>query len=174
METKHAPLRQTARGVFAALGMVSLFTGSNAALAATATDTMGVSATVVSACILDASDLAFGNYDPTSASAVDATTTVQVTCTTGTSFTVGLNAGLASGATVTTRKLQNGANLLAYQLYSNAGRTTNWGNTPGTDTPAATVATTTPTTLTVYGRLAALQNVPAGSYSDTVTVTVNY
>ena len=40
METKHTPLRQAARGAFVALGMVSLVTGSNAALAATATDTI--------------------------------------------------------------------------------------------------------------------------------------
>ncbi|MGH6617112.1 Csu type fimbrial protein [Sphingomonas sp.] len=145
-----------------------------AAQAATTTTTFPVTATVLKACVVSANPLPFGNYDPTATTPVDATTTLSVLCTVGTSFTVGLNAGTASGATVTTRRMTNGANTLSYALYQEAARTNNWGNTPGTDTPLATTAPILPTTLTVYGRLPASQNVPAGSYTDTITVTVNY
>jgi spore coat protein U-like protein len=145
-----------------------------AAQAATTTTTFPVTATVLKACVVSANPLPFGNYDPTATTPVDATTTLSVLCTVGTSFTVGLNAGTASGATVTTRRMTNGANTLGYALYQEAARTNNWGNTPGTDTPLATTAPILPTTLTVYGRLPASQNVPAGSYTDTITVTVNY
>lgn len=145
-----------------------------AAEAATTTTTFPVTATVLKACIVTAAPLAFGNYDPTATSPVDTTATLSVLCTVGTSFTVGLNAGTGSGATVTTRQMTNGANTLNYALYQEATRTSNWGNTPGTDTPAATTAPVLASTLTVYGRLPASQNVPVGSYADTVTVTVNY
>jgi spore coat protein U-like protein len=144
------------------------------AQAATTTTTFPVTATVIKACIVSASPLAFGNYDPTSATPTDATTTLSVLCTVGTSFTVGLNPGTASGATVTTRKMANGANLLNYALYQDSGHSSNWGNTAGTDTPAATTAPIGTTAMTVYGRIASGQNVPIGSYSDTITVNVTY
>ncbi|MFK4871881.1 spore coat protein U domain-containing protein [Novosphingobium sp. ZW T3_23] len=59
-------------------------------------------------------------------------------------------------------------------MNSDINHTTNWGNTPGTDTPTAISATAVPSVLNVYGRIGASQNVPAGAYSDSVTVTVNY
>lgn len=160
--------------IVAALFAVPLtIMGGHAAQAATATTTFPVTATVIKACIVTATPLAFGNYDPTAASPTDATSTLSVLCTVGTAYTVGLSQGTASGATVTTRKMANGANLLNYALYQENGHTTNWGNTAGTDTVAAT-APVGATTMTVYGRIAAGQNVPIGSYSDTITVNVVY
>lgn len=145
-----------------------------AASAQSAQTTMDVSATVVKACVVSATNLAFGNYDPTAAAPTDANSSITVTCTPGTSFTVGLNAGTTSGATVNSRKMASGSNLLGYALYSDAARTTNWGNTPGTDTPAATTAASTASVLTVYGRIPAQQSAAVGSYTDTVTITVSY
>lgn len=147
---------------------------SPAAQADTTTTTFAVTATVLKACVVTANPLAFGTYDPTAATPLDGSTTLSVFCTVGSSFTVGLNTGTASGATVTTRRMTNGANTLGYALYQEAARTNNWGNTPGTDTPLATTAPVLPSTLTVYGRIPANQNVPAASYTDTITVTVNY
>ncbi len=66
-----------------------------------------------------------------------------------------------------------GSNLLNYTLYSNAGRSTVWGQTVGTDTQAAT-ATGLPIGYTIYGQIPAQQTVPAGAYADSVTVTVTY
>ena len=157
--------------VGAMLAIAAVPTG---ALASTATTTFPVSALVLTVCSVTASPLTFASYDPTSATPDDATTTTVVTCTLGTSFQVGLNAGTTSGATVTTRKMANGANRLNYGLFQDASRTTNWGNTPGTDTPAATTSVVVPTTLTVYGRAPADQIVPLGAYTDTITVTVTY
>lgn len=141
--------------------------------AATTSTTFAVTATVLKTCAVTANNLAFGNYDTTNATPLDGTTTLSVLCSPGTSFQVGLNAG-TSGGSVTTRSMANGGNTLSYALYQNAGRTTNWGNTPGTDTPAATIAGVTATSLSVYGRVPAGQNVAQGSYSDTITVTVTY
>jgi spore coat protein U-like protein len=121
-------------------------------------------------CGISASNLNFGNYTGT---VNNATTTLQVGCTSGTSYHVGLDAGTASGATVTTRKMQNGTATLAYALYSNSGRTTNWGNTSATNWWAGT-GTGAAQTLTVYGQVAAGQYVTPGSYTDTITATISY
>lgn len=145
-----------------------------AASAQTAQTTMDVSATVVEACVVTATNLAFGSYDPTAPSPTDAASSVTVTCTPGTGFTVGLNVGTTSGATVTSRQMASGSNRLGYGLYQDAARSVNWGNTPGTDTPAAATADLSPSVLTVYGRVPAQQAVAVGSYTDTVTITVSY
>jgi spore coat protein U-like protein len=62
---------------------------------------------------------------------------------------------------------------LNYALYSDSARTLNWGETDGTDTVDST-GTGANQSFTVYGRVAASQNVPQGSYSDTITITVNF
>lgn len=143
-------------------------------LAATANDTMAVTTTVQSACVVDAADMAFGSYNPTSGTPTDATAAINVTCTSGTSFTVGLNSGVGSGATVSARKMTSGVNHLNYALYRDTSRTLNWGESAGVDTPSAIVASSSASVLTVYGRISAQQNVPAANYSDTITVTVTY
>jgi spore coat protein U-like protein len=141
--------------------------------AATVTSTFAVTATVLSTCLVAATPLAFGNYDPTIVAALDATNTVTVTCSIGTPYDVGLNAGNGTGADVASRKLTKGTDLLSYSLYLETGRTTIWGNTVGTDTLRAT-ALITPTVHSVYGRIFSGQNIPAGAYADTIMVTITY
>ena len=103
---------------------------------------------------------------------VDSTSTLSVTCTNTTPYNIGLSAGLATGATVTTRKMTGPASAtLNYALFSNAARTVNWGNTVGTDTVSSTgngIAQLS----SVFGRLAVGQFVRPGAYSDTIIVTV--
>ncbi len=141
--------------------------------AATATTSILVSATILQSCAITALPLAFGLYDPTSSTPHDGSTTVSVICTTGTPFNIGLNAGGGSGATVASRKMTFGANLLNYTLYQDANRTSLWGQTIGSDTVAGT-ATGLLTNFTVYGRIPAQQAAPTGIYTDTVTVTLTY
>lgn len=152
---------------------IALAAAMPSAYAATATGSFGVSALVASGCAVTALPLAFGAYDPTSASATTGQTTVTVLCTVGTAYNVGLNAGGGSGATVATRKLTNGSDTLDYTLYSDSGRTTVWGNTVGTNTVSGTYALAQ-APLNVYGRITAGQSVPAGTYNDTITVTITY
>lgn len=135
-------------------------------------DTTHFALTVViqTACTITANPLSFGTY---AQALLDATTTLSVTCTDTTSYTVGLNAGTATGATVTNRMMTgpNGV-LLHYSLFSNAGYSTNWGNTTGswvTGTGTGTVQS-----LTVYGQISAKQNTISGTYTDTITATLTY
>lgn len=156
-----------ALAAFLALG----FASTKASATTTVTTTFAVSATVQATCVISATALSFGTYT----GAVDnATSTVSVTCTNTTTYNVSLNPGTASGASVTTRKMTGPSSaLLNYTLYSNSSRTTNWGQTIGTDTVAGT-GNGVAQALTVYGTIPASQYVTPGSYADTITATVTY
>ncbi len=160
---------------FAAVTVLAsaLVSNAGATYAATAQTTFAVSATVASGCAVTALPLLFGTYDAQGASNADATTTVTVLCTIGTAYNVGLNQGGGTGATVASRKLTSGSDLLNYTLYSDSGRSTVWGNTVGTNTVSGTYALAQPA-YTVYGRVPSGQTVPAGTYNDTITVTITY
>lgn len=148
--------------------------------AATATDNLSVTASVAANCSISTAAVAFGAYDPivTNASAaLDGTGTVSVTCTDGASTTItlaqGANADVGSTDDAPVRRMNDGGtNYLAYLLYSDAGRTTVWGNTAPTG--LAHTGSGLVTNLTVYGRTTGGQNVPAGSYSDTVIATITF
>lgn len=165
------------RGLLGAALVGCLFAGQ--ANAATVTANLSVTASVSASCSVSTTPLAFGAYDPVGANAatpLDATGGVVVTCTNGASTTVtlgqGSNANTGSTDAAPLRRMASGGNYLSYMLYQNAGHTTVWGNTAGTG--LAHTGTGTATTVTVYGRIAAGQNVASGSYADTVVATVTF
>lgn len=132
-----------------------------------------VPAAAKAACTASAVTVAFGGYDPKAAGADDGTGSVTVNCSPNAAFSIALSDG--GGTSYTTRRMLRtpAGYQLNYQLYSNAGRTTVWGDgSAGTSVVNFTSRATA--TQTVYGRITALQNVGAGSYSDTAVVTVTY
>jgi len=140
------------------------------ACAQTATANLAVSATVAVNCTVSANPLAFGSY---TGAVNNVSTTIAVTCSNTQAYTVGLNAGTGSGATVTNRLMTgSGSQTLSYGLYQDSGHATNWGNSSGTWESGT--GNGSAQTLTVYGQIAASQFPTAGSYADSVTVTVTY
>jgi spore coat protein U domain-containing protein, fimbrial subunit CupE1/2/3/6 len=148
---------------------------SQTSLAATATANLSVTATVINACAFGTiTSVAFGNYDPTSATANNNTGSIVVQCTLGDVYNIALNPGTFAGATVTTRRMTGpSAGGLAYSLFRDSARTLNWGQTIGTNTLQVT-GNGLAQTATVYGQISASQAVTAGSYSDTVGITVTF
>jgi spore coat protein U-like protein len=157
-----------------------------AASASAQTANMAVSATIAGSCSLVANPMAFSVYDPLSASPLDVSATVAVTCTTGAGATLSLGAGAnstGSGATAQ-RRMRVGAtaNYLNYSIFQPAGTapgdacayTTAWGN--GTTAGAALAIGAAPgpsaRSYNVCGRIPAGQPSAIGSYVDTVVVTV--
>ena len=137
----------------------------------TASSHFNVKATIRAACNVSVTALNFGAYAKV---LINATSTIAVTCTNTTPYNVGLNAGTAGGATVTTRSMTGpGGTSLGYKLFSNSGHTINWGDTVGSDTVAGT-GTGIAQSLTVYGQMPAGENVAPGSYSDTITATITF
>jgi spore coat protein U-like protein len=100
-----------------------------------------------------------------------------VQCTNGTDYQIGL--GFSANANSTQRRMKHGTNAeyVNYDLFTDAGFTTAWGDTVDVDTNGYSTRKTgdgAAQTYTVYGRVP-VQTVPTpGSYSDTVTVTVTY
>lgn len=145
------------------------------AAAATTTTTFTVTANVVTNCTVVANNLNFGNYTGV---LLAGTTTLTATCSNGTAFNLGLDAGTAAGATVTTRQMQgpntrSGGDRLAYGLFRDAGHSLNWGNSVGTDT-VASAGTGAAQNFTVFGQVPAAQHPAAGEYQDLITVTLTF
>jgi spore coat protein U-like protein len=138
--------------------------------AATATANLAVSATVVASCSVSSGTLAFGNYDPTATSNLDASTTFQVTCTKGTAATVGMNVG--ANAQGSTRRMVNGSDYLTYELYQDSGRSTVWGSAGPALLSLSAASSNAAQTVTVYGRVPQSQDAAVGSFADTVVMTV--
>ncbi len=159
-----------------------LFSFAGHAVAGTATSNLAVSATVSPNCTISTSALAFGTYDPLSASALNGTGSVTITCVRNTAATIGLGNGANFAAA--TRNMNAAGTLLAYSLYQppstvpgaacSYASPTAWGNSgAGLFTPTA-APDKTARAYNVCGQIAAGQDVGAGAYTDTVVATVNF
>lgn len=156
-----------------AVASMALLWGIPAA-AATATGVMPVTAVALNSCLVAATPMVFGTVNQLAGSATDSTAALTISCTPGTNYTVGLDQGLHASGGVRQMEGLLATDTLPYTLYSNASRTTPWGNTNGTDTIAGTAGLVA-SILTVYGRIPA--NAPlarAGAYTDAVTVTLTF
>lgn len=146
-----------------------------AASAATTSSTLSVDATVTANCTVSTSALAFGAVDPLSGANIDGTGGITVTCTSGTAWTASAGIGSGTGASFTSRRMSDGSNLLNYNLYTTAGRTTVWGDGSGSTGTLGGTGSGSAQSATVYGRIGSGQtSVPPGNYADTVSVTVTY
>ena len=145
-------------------------------MAGNATANLSVTATVGANCTISTTAVAFPAYDPIVANASvndDGTGSVIITCTKGTAATIGL--GLGANASGSQMRMKDATtDYLNYALYQDSGRATVWGNSgAGLLSPVA-APDKNPRTFTVYGRIPSAQDVPAGSYTDTVVATVNF
>lgn len=153
------------------IGVLSLIVFPGSVPAATAPGSVGVSTIVPSSCNVATLPLAFGIYSSTAQ--VTQTTTLTVTCTTGTTYILAMDAGLGGGTTTTRKMSGPSGSLLNYGIFKDAGNSQNWGNVPGTDTLAGTGSGLLQT-ISVYGLIPTGQTLTGGSYTDTVTVSMTY
>lgn len=138
------------------------------AQAGTETSSLAMSAQVIENCTIDAQPLSASGYDYVVAHKInnlDVTSTINVVCTNGTDATIDLDTGAND------RKLTNGTNFLTYQLYKDTDRLLTWGSA---EDSLSITGTGLAQSETVYARINGGQNVPAGSYTDTVTATINF
>lgn len=158
------------KALLAALLAVGMVMGNASVSAATATQTLSVSATVGASCVFGAAatlpfgtlsitDLATGKIETTPAS-------VKITCS---------NTGIAAKLYAAPTRQMNGtpSGTLNYDVYTDAARTTALGSTLGTG--ANVIADGTEQTITLYGKTAPGQaNRPAGSYTQNLLMTVEF
>lgn len=150
--------------------------------AATVTGNLTVKAHVNASCVVNTGAanggnalLDFGTVTSTLAN-VDVDTTMgtnsglSVICTNTTGYSVTADNGQnnASGQ----RRMKNGTNYLAYNLYSDGARTNAF---PTTGTTLSFTGNGTAQTVPIYGRIPSGTPLPApGDYQDLVTLTVTY
>ena len=123
------------------------------------------------ACTFNVTGVNFGSYDVFSNAALDSTGNIDVNCPSGVGYSMALTAG---GGTHAQRVMSSGSHRLNYNLYTAANRAVVWGDaTSGTVTVNGTGIGVN-VNHAVYGRIPALQNVHAGSYSDIVIVELTF
>jgi len=160
----------------AVLSLALTFVAATSAFAGTAstTNTNNITASVAAKCTIGAFSIAFGAYDPFSATPLDQSGTVTINCTKGTTGTVSFDLGVnASGAV---RRMQDtGAtgNFLSYEVYTDNTHTTVW-NAVNTVALGPSVSKNTALTATAYGRVAAGQDAAIANYQDTLVATVTF
>lgn len=144
-------------------------------MAGSATTSLSVTSTVATNCVFKNSPaIAFGTYDTIAGAQVTGNGTIQIACTKGTVATLALDNGLNhANASGTQRAMKSGTNYLNYDIYQDNAFATFWGTAAQAEVePAAPNATTQ--TFTAYGKMPSGQDVPQGSYTDTVGVTVSF
>jgi spore coat protein U-like protein len=117
--------------------------------------------------------VAFGAYDVFSATQTDGVGSITYQCSLLNlldAITINLSTG--SSGTYSARAMQNGASSLSYNLYMDAARTVVWGDQSNGTSNYNAALNLLAVSLSIYGRIPARQNAKAGSYTDTVVVTL--
>lgn len=146
----------------------SIAAASGSSFAASATSSFDVGIQVLATCSISATNMTFTSITTGTTSNNDATSSLTVNCSNGTSYTIALDNGANYMAN---RRLVSSGNYIGYQLYSDSGRSTQWNST----ITKTGVGNGGDQSHTVFGRIPSGQNVPqTGSYADLVTATVSY
>jgi spore coat protein U domain-containing protein, fimbrial subunit CupE1/2/3/6 len=120
----------------------------------------------------------FGNYDVFSGATTTSNGSISFRCVGIGSGTANVSVDLSTGnaPTYAPRYMLSGAQRLNYNLYIDPFGFFIWGDgTGGTlEYGPFGVSNNQTVTLTVYGQIPAGQDLPAGTYNDTITATVNF
>ncbi len=131
---------------------------------------------VAARCWVWTTSVDFGSYDVFSATPLDSTGAISVFCNRRTFVTGSIGASPNSGGFDPRQmKLSTGPDLLNYNLFRDPARTQIWGDgTGGADTVSGTVPRFGTVNRNIYGRIPPGQDISAGHYTETITVTINY
>jgi spore coat protein U-like protein len=169
------PIRKRLTGLCLTLALASTLP-VGAGDASTQQTTFQVTANVEVTCDVSATDLDFGTYNKNANVPLDAQSNIEVDCTKGANWNLGLDKGL-HGADVEHRAMANDTDtsvLLEYAIFQDPAHTLNWGETVGVDTVSGT-GTGVVQEIGAYGEIPKRQtNVTAGGYADTITATLTF
>ena len=137
-----------------------------------ATNQIRVSVNPISGCTVSAAPLAFFIPVPTNLN-VDSTSSITIKCAPNTAFTIDIDRGLYNNGI--NRRVFNAPNnaYINYDVYKDPPRSAVWG-TGGAQNVPGNSGLTGIALLTVYGRVASVKTLKAGSYTDQLTVTISF
>jgi len=151
------------------------------AQAGTATANLSVSIVITASCTINAATLTFPATAGTNliATAVSASSTVSVTCTNGSPYSIAMDNG--ANASGNQRRMISGSNFLNYGLFVDSAHTFPWstatGNSSCTTSGDCFLGTGSglAQSVNIYGLVPITAVAPSpGTYSDTVTMTITY
>ncbi|HVP17420.1 MAG TPA: spore coat protein U domain-containing protein [Spirochaetia bacterium] len=161
------------------LAALFVLLASALSFATNTTATLNVTATLLPTVSVQTTNLDFGDW-LIGDSQHSATATITVTATNGTDYKIGLDAGTHFSGGF--RNVQNGTDMVPYFIYSDTSNT-EWGDnglvggTYSAGNPVSEKGSGSAQLYTAYGVLRtdlASATSSIGSYTDLVTVTVNY
>lgn len=128
------------------------------------------------ACSVNAGPVSFGPYNPLSAAGAATSGVVSVSCNQSPApvVTVQIGPSAVSGGFFP-RRMQRagGSDTLDYNLYLDSGLSSVWGDgTAGTATQSKRVGKNKPWNLTLYASMPGLQDVPPGTYADSIQISI--
>jgi len=128
-------------------------------------------------CTVSTTSINFGTYDVLSPVPDTGTGSITLSCSSKANVTIAIGASSVSGLFYP-RRMENTAffETLDYNLYDSPAMIQVWGDgTNGTITAAVfDVRNNNTAPIRIYGKINPQQNVPAGSYSDQLVITVIY
>jgi len=140
----------------------------------------GVSASIVNGCVITSTaPTVFGTLDfgtqpgvgtITANAAYVQNSSITLACTPGTALSMSINGG-SNYTTTRNLRVAGNTNLVAYSLYTSAAHTT---AIPVNQNVALTLSNANNITLPIYGQLQLSGVNRAGTYSDTLTVTLSW
>jgi spore coat protein U-like protein len=150
------------------LASLRLFCGAVAVL-------LGAVHAEAATCSVSTTPVAFGTYDVFSVAPNDTTGSVSLTCNGAHNIVITLSTGSSSSFNPRTMTKPS-SETLNYNLYLDAARTSVWGdgNSSTSTYTNANPPNNIALSVTIYGRIPAGQDVTAGAYADSVTVTINF
>jgi spore coat protein U-like protein len=152
---------------------MALAAPAHAAGTGKATVQMQVSANVIAGCTVSAMPMAFVVIPPYVNANVDSTANILLRCAPNTPYTIDIDGGLYAQG-INRRVFSAAANAyLTYDVFRDPPKSQVWGSGSAKNLTGNSGATGL-MVHTVYGRLNEKANMKAGSYQDTLTVTVSF
>jgi spore coat protein U-like protein len=158
-----------ARGTILAIMATTMLV--DAALAGTATSTLGVRVVVQPSCTVSGAVLDFGSYTSGQPGALTGFAQIAYSDCPAGQLRFQLDGG--ANGTATARRLSNGSgSLLDYGIFRDSARTQNFGQ--GAEARLVNLTAPGSGNVSIYGRIPASQSVAAGTYTDTVVITLDF
>ena len=163
------------------ISLLSFFSFSPFSSFATSIHTQqAVQASVVNSCVIKSTNaLNFSSaYDPTQSTSTQINEQILLSCTRNASGWVGVSQGSnpESGSTCTTplrQLVDTSGNFLKYNLSYDAS-SVDWGCVQSSGRAFTSTSVASGINITAVGTIPSQQDVPAGNYTDNLTITVNF
>ena len=146
------------------------------------TQTFQVSASIVAGCVISGTNtgvfgtLDFGTQSGVATASVPASyvqnSTINLACTPGTTLNMSINGG-SNYTTTRNLKMANFSNVVAYRIFTSSSHSAA-SEIPVNQAVALTYSNANNITLPIYGLLQLSGVNRAGTYTDTLTVTLNW